>query len=271
MRKKIYFSIIALMVSLAVGAQTREYVDLGLPSGTLWATCNVGANSPEEYGDYFAWGETEPKESYWWSNYKWEEKSTTSYVWFTKYRSHIDDVDDFMDGKNVLDPEDDAAIANWGSEWCMPSFDQLRELEDSKYTTTQWTKQNGVYGILVTSKKNKNTIFLPAAGKKHGSGSLILHDDGLYGYYWSKACYSQSSDANWGCAMKAGKTYLQQEASTTRCEGCSIRPVRAKVTTSIDGVIDDQKATKSGKYIVGGKLVIVKDGKKYNANGIEIK
>lgn len=72
MRKKIYFSIIALMVSLAVGAQTRESVDLGLPSKTLWATCNVGAEAPEELGDYFAWGETEPNKSeYEWTNYEW--------------------------------------------------------------------------------------------------------------------------------------------------------------------------------------------------------
>ncbi len=249
----------------------KEYVDLGLPSGTLWATCNVGASAPEQCGDYFAWGETEPKDDYWWPTYKWQSNVTTSYVWINKYRAHIDDTSRFMDNKFSLDPEDDAATANWGSEWCMPTFEQQRELEDPKYTTKKWTTVNGVNGILVTSKKDKTkSIFLPAAGKLDVS-IVGNRDYGISGYYWSIHYYSSFADAKYGCASKVKKSGLDQEGGTMRCDGCSVRPVRAKVTTSIVEVTDNQKATKSRKYISGGNLVIVKDGKKYNANGIEIK
>ena len=261
----------------AVKEPTREYVDLGLPSGTLWATCNLGADSPEGYGEYFAWGETEAKVSFSRGNYKWCAKYNSSYTWLSKYRTHIDDRSDFMDNKAKLDPEDDAVIANWGSEWCMPDFNQLRELEDSKYTTKKWTTLNGVNGVLITSKKDKSkSIFLPAAGVVYESGFSMLqaYAAGKVGVYWSDGIYSQSAEAYTGCATMASnssKGLLQQHAATSRWYGCTIRPVRAKTTTSIVEVNDNQKAAKSGKYIVGGKLVIVKDGKKYNANGIEIK
>ena len=100
-------------------AETHEWVDLGLPSGTLWATCNVGANSPEEYGDYFAWGETTTKSSYSWSTYKYCKGSSST---MTKYctSSYYGTVDN----KTELEPSDDAATANWGSEWQMPSLEQ---------------------------------------------------------------------------------------------------------------------------------------------------
>lgn len=265
MRKKFYFSIIAFMVTLAVGAQTREYVDLGLPSGTLWATCNVGANAPEEYGDYFAWGETEPKESYASSTYKWYESVQANTELYSKYVVHTD-VSGFMDNKNVLDSEDDAAIVNWGNEWCTPSFDQINELINTKYTTHKWTTQNGVEGFLLTSKKNNNSIFMPASGYKLGKE---LAQDGAIGCYWSKAVVADAPDRAYLIYFTAGGNFEQYNKPRSR--GYSVRPVRANVSTSIVEINDNQEATKSGKYISGGNLVIVKDGKKYNANGIEIK
>ena len=122
---------------------THEFVDLGLTSGTLWATMNVGANSPEEYGDYFAWGETSPKEVYNWSTYKW---CKGSYKTMTKYctSSSYGTVDD----KTELELEDDAAHVNWGAAWRMPTKEQQDELRNS--CTWTWTKKNNVNGLINT-------------------------------------------------------------------------------------------------------------------------
>ena len=154
----------------------HEYVDLGLPSGTLWATCNVGANSPEEYGDYFAWGETKPKSDYSWRSTYFDSDDNGNT--FKKYNNN--------GGLTELLPEDDAATANWGSPWRMPSLDQIKELFNSSYTTTEWTTLNDVYGRKITSKSNGNSIFLPAAGGRWGDD---LDDAGSNGYYWSSSLY----------------------------------------------------------------------------------
>ncbi len=168
----------------------HEYVDLGLPSGLLWATCNVGATAPEEYGDYFAWGEVEPKSYYDWSsegNYKWGtyDGSDSQNYGMTKYNK--------TDGKTVLDPEDDAAHVNWGGDWRMPTLTEMQELLDSDNCTWEWTTQNGVYGRKVTSVSNGNSIFLPAAGFRVNSS---LSYAGALGYYWSSSLRtSYPSDA----------------------------------------------------------------------------
>ena len=158
-----------------------EYVDLGLPSGTLWATRNIGANTPVEDGDYFAWGETEPKDVYDWRTYKWCQGYDYS---FTKYCTDYEyGYNGFTDNKRKLDPEDDAAYVNWGSSWRMPTKQQQNELRDK--CTWTWTTLDGVNGRLVTGP-NGNSIFLPAAGDRLDSK---LRDDGFWGYYWSCELY----------------------------------------------------------------------------------
>ena len=139
----------------------HEYVDLGLPSGLKWATCNVGANKPEEYGNYYAWGEIKTKDTY------TERNSRT-----------LDKTMKDISGN----PEYDAATANWGGSWRMPTFNELEELR----IKCSWTRitQNGVKGYKVTSKKNGNSIFLPAAGLRIGSS---LYSAGSDGYYWSSS------------------------------------------------------------------------------------
>ena len=156
-------------------------VDLGLPSGTLWADRNVGADAPEAYGDYFAWGETEPKDYYDWSTYKW---CNGSYDTQTKYctSSYFGTVDN----KTTLDLEDDAAYVNMGSDWRMPTYAEMQELMNN--CTTTWTTQNGVYGRKVTGK-NGNSIFLPAAGYREYSS---LYNAGSDGDYWSSSFYEFS-------------------------------------------------------------------------------
>ena len=134
------------------------YVDLGLPSGNLWAECNLGASSPEAYGDYYAWGEVEPKQVYTNSNHKWYKEGAPS-LGFTKYNNE--------DGKLSLENEDDAVIQKLGNGWRTPTLADFRELTNQKYTTIKKTTLNGVAGYQITSKKNKKSIFIPFAGFKN--------------------------------------------------------------------------------------------------------
>ena len=154
-----------------------RWSNLGLPSGTLWATANVGANSPEVYGDYFAWGETEPKESYSWATYKYCNGTRTT---MTKYCQKSEyGYNGYTDTLTVLQPEDDAATVNWGSGWQTPSDEQFRELLDSRYTNVSPKELNGVKGLEIRGKTSHMSIFLPFAGQN--AVSFI----GKYGYYWT--------------------------------------------------------------------------------------
>ena len=192
----------------------HEYVDLGLPSGTLWATCNVGADIPEEYGDYFAWGETSPKDVlYDWTTYIW---CNGSYNTMTKYCTNSDyGFKGFTDGKTELDPEDDAAYVNWGPGWRMPSADQVNELFTQ--CTWTWTQLNGVNGRMVTGP-NGNTIFLPAAGYQWPS----LLNVGSRGIYRSRTL-APSSINPYGISFSSESFAWD---SSNRPLGSTIRAVR---------------------------------------------
>lgn len=176
----------------------HDYVDLGLPSGTLWATTNVGADNPEDYGDYFAWGETEPKKTYNWKSYKWMQKRYSDWRGCNKYTVADGQTNvcwynkkNFIgDNKTELDFEDDVAYVNWGEGWCMPSLQQIQELCDDNFTTTQWITQEGKTGRLITSKSNGASIFLPAAGFRF-DGTLGYAGSG--GYYWSRSLDANNS------------------------------------------------------------------------------
>ena len=183
-----------------------EYVDLGLPSGLKWATCNVGASSPEEYGDYFAWGETETKSEYTYDNSLTLDK-TLEYL---KANGYIDD-------EGNLTPEHDAATANWGGSWRMPTKAEQQELLDN--CTWKWTTQNGVDGYKVTGT-NGNSIFLPAAGYRYGSS---LNVAGSYGYYWSSTPYGNNFD--YGAYLLSfydGDEYVYDDG---RIYGLTVRPI----------------------------------------------
>ena len=194
-----------------------EYVDLGLPSGTLWATRNIGANSPVEYGDYFAWGETEPKEIYSWDTYKWCRVYDD---WFTKYCTDEEyGYNGFTDNKRKLDPEDDAAYVNWGSSWRMPTKKQQNELRDK--CTWTWTTLDGVNGRLVTGP-NGNTIFLPAAGECSDSG---LRHDGSWGYYWSSELYFYTDGSDVAQALHFYSVHFDT-GWDLRYYGLTVRAVR---------------------------------------------
>ncbi|MBQ9363644.1 MAG: Ig-like domain-containing protein [Bacteroidaceae bacterium] len=174
-------------IDVTVRDSYYEAVDLGL--SVKWATMNIGASSPEDYGDYFAWGETEPKDTYNWSTYKW---CNGSYNTQTKYCTSSDY--GTVDNKTVLDLEDDAARANWGGTWRMPTKAEQDELCNN--CTWTWTTQNGVNGYKVTSKTNGNSIFLPAAGYRFDSS---LSSAGSYGDYWSSSL--NASVSSYACHL----------------------------------------------------------------------
>ena len=193
---------------------THEYVDLGLPSGLLWATCNVGATSPEDYGDYFAWGETTPKDTYNWSTYQY---CNGAYNTLTKYCTNADYGNNgFVDNLTTLFPEDDAATANWGSGWRMPTKEEWQELRDN--TTVTWTTQNGVNGRLFTAS-NGNSLFLPAAGYRSSSSLTYA---GSYGGYWSRSLSADYPDGAWSFGFTNGGYGM---SSLGRYCGFTVRPV----------------------------------------------
>ena len=149
----------------------HEFVDMG--SGLLWATCNVGADNPWDYGDYFAWGETTTKDTYNWSTYKFNPSGDGST--FTKYTTL----------GSILEASDDTATANWGGDWRMPTFDEWGWLLDN--CNWGWTDDydgKGVCGRIVTSKINGNKIFLPASGNRNNYGFYEVNKKGVY---WSSS------------------------------------------------------------------------------------
>ncbi len=188
-----------------------KLVDLGL--SVLWASCNLGASKPEEYGDYFAWGETEPKKYYYSANYKWFKGDG-----YTKYcRNKYDSCSGgSLDGKTVLDAEDDAARVNLGRSWRMPTDIEWAELQEK--CRWVWTTRNGVTGCEVTGP-NGNSIFLPAAGFWIDS---VFCAAGSQAIYWSSSLgdrgfalmrYFYSSDVRWS------------RADGHRAQGHSVRPI----------------------------------------------
>ena len=201
-----------------VGTNGHEYVDLGLTSGTLWATMNVGASSPSDYGDYFAWGEVSGykngKSSFSWSTYKY---CNGTYDSITKYCTT--DFHGNVDNKTELELSDDAACHNWGGSWRMPSKAQFEELYDE--CTWTWTTLNGYYGYWVSSKKNSNSLFLPAAGYRTSSA----YDTGSYGHYWSRSIDESNSCVAHTLYFSSNSINPSWSYSNHRCCGMSIRPV----------------------------------------------
>ena len=199
----------------------HDYVDLGLRSGTLWATCNVGANSPEDYGEYFAWAETQSKTNYDWSTYAY---SNGDYNQLTKYCNQSDfGYNGFTDNLKTLEPGDDAATVNWGEGWRTPTYSEWVELlTRCDYT---WTTQNGVNGFLLTAR-NGNSIFLSAAGNR-SDGDLNHVDSG--GYYWSSSLSKSLPDMTKGFSFSwNGDDWIDHDIYDYGREmGLIVRPVHS--------------------------------------------
>lgn len=186
-------------------------VDLGLPSGTKWACCNVGASKPEDYGDYFAWGETSTKSTYDDSTYRWCNGDIYE---LTKYNN--DSSFGTIDNRTQLELNDDAARANWGGLWRMPTIAELEELKAN--CSYEWTTVNGVKGGKFTSRLNGRSIFLPAAGCWRSGASFC----GELGYYWSSSL--DESFPLFACPVCLARIEVDV-FSDNRSDGRSVRPV----------------------------------------------
>ena len=218
---------------------TPEAIDLGLPSGIKWASFNLGASKPEEYGDYFAWGETEPHYSsldpltwkegkengYYWDSYKW---SLSSYASMKKYCTNSTyGLNGFTDNKTVLDLEDDAAYVNLGEKWRMPTYEEWLELQQN--CTIQWTSVNGINGYIVKGR-NENSVFFPAAGLWGYSG---FSGGNSNGYYWLSSLSTDYPPHAKNLNFYSDFIYA---SSVWRDQGCSIRPVYDDAATPVTGV-----------------------------------
>ena len=208
------------------GGGSKNAVDLGL--SVKWATCNLGASSPEQSGDFYAWGETTPKTKFGsMEGYKWSYAEKSSYgdeiLLYSKYnsKSNLGKVDN----KTKLDPDDDAARAKLGGKWRMPTKQEFQELIDN--CEMSWTTQGGVNGMEFKSKINGNSIFLPAPGLYAPKGSINpsgsdLSEAGKSGYYWSSELAGSSTSMV--AALRIQSNY-HNLLNADRTQGCSIRPV----------------------------------------------
>lgn len=205
-------------------SEGHYYVDLGL--SVKWATFNVGADNPEDYGEYYAWGETETKSTYAWSTYKYcygTQETFTKYC-FNSYYGY----NGFTDTKTILDPDDDVAHVKWGGNWRMPTIDEFMELINN--CTWTWTTQNGVKGSKVTSNKpgyEGCSIFLPAAGDYSGTS---LSRAGEHGTYWSSSLhvfedFQDLNDPREGRTCGVSEYIPNGDGGAFRYLGCSVRPV----------------------------------------------
>ena len=197
---------------------TADWVDLGLPSGLLWANCNLGANAPEEYGNYYAWGETTPKEVYNWSTYKYctvdedgNLQTLTKYNTSSSYGT--------IDNLTTLEAMDDAATAALGNGARTPTKEEWQELIDN--TTAEWTTLNGINGRKLTAS-NGNSLFLPASGFRSSSEFGYV---GSQGNYWSSSLRTSDPDASCACGSYFGSGG-QVVDNSTRDFGFPVRAVR---------------------------------------------
>lgn len=213
------------IIALPTSAQAQDYVDLGLPSGIKWATKNLGASKPSDYGDYYAWGETEPKTEYTWATYKWMQTGQSDWKYITKYTFadgqtegiwYDSDGTFIGDGNTTLEAADDAATAKLGSPWRMPTLDEIKELLVN--CTWTWTTQDGKNGYEVKGT-NGNSIFLPAAGYRRSSE---LNGAGSWGSFWSSSLSGDSGNAL-GLYFNSG---AHDWGASYRNVGFSVRPVR---------------------------------------------
>lgn len=237
-------------------------IDLGLPSGTKWACCNVGAANPVGYGDYYAWGEMEEKDDY----------SFETYI-------HCDGTYDTCHnlGSDIAGTQYDVAHVKWGNSWVMPSADQIKELSDN--CTHEWVTVNYINGSMFTSSINGNSIFLPASGRRSFDESL--HNEGLLyvgssGFYWSSTqsssdsydaytlTFGPSSTSDCTIWIDGNDRFIGRSVRPVINESVNINPLEPfsdktnQAIYNIYGIKVDGDNLKPGMYIQGGKKYVVR-------------
>ena len=238
-----------------------EYVDLGL--SVKWAACNVGATTPEEYGNYYAWGETTAKEMYNWDTYKWATATYdavgTKWTLETLNKYNTDDSYGTIDNKTVLDLADDAARANRGGAWRMPTYEEWQELINN--CTWTWTTLNDINGYEVKGS-NGNTIFLPAAGYRNLGD---VDNAGSRGYYWSSSLGTSNSYEAWNAFFNSDNNI--GGIDNNRYYGLSVRAVvkESGSTTAL------QPATAAvNVYTTAGRIVCEGEFRIYDLLGRDV-
>ena len=232
------------------------YVDLGL--SVKWATMNVGATKLEDYGDHFAWGETEPKEYYEWSTYKWCDGTYNSLTKYNVYSSY-----GIVDDKTQLELLDDAANVNWGANWRLPTDEEWTELREQ--CVWKWRTWNGKKGYIVTGNNNKS-IFLPAAGYKDG------YDYWDQSYYWSSSL--DNLNVYNALSVHISADYVQR-ITENRNYGFTVRPVLGEtvvkitiptIATSVVTQITEMSAVAGGNVTSDGGVSVTERGVVYSIN-----
>ena len=187
-----------------------DKVNLGLPSGTIWAACNLGASSPEECGDYYAWGETEQKDKYYWETYKFGDMDN-----LTKYNR--------KDGEIILNPEDDAAHVVLGGKWHIPTQEQMKELIYN--TTNEDSEFDGVKGKLFTSKINGKELFFPYSGNKDDN---FIDGENEYCFHWSSSITDYNYATKFYCDDDTFSPFQPEISKACKFLGFSVRGVLDK-------------------------------------------
>lgn len=235
---------------------SHDYVDLGLPSGTLWATCNLGAESKFTVGDYYAWGETSTKSEYTRDNYKWGSQFFyTKYVTTSEYG--------IVDGKVELDREDDAAYVNLGEGWRMPTMEEWQELSEN-CSWRGYSDASTNYNLVTEGTgPNGNKIYLAVTGDRGGYGSSE------WGFYWTKNLYTTDNEMYLANTIQClGSIIFNRD---WRYLGLNIRPIYDPNYTSIKAIYSSEKNKLNKKYVRHGHIEIERNGKTYTATGVQIK
>jgi hypothetical protein len=238
------------------GYEEEAYVDLGLPSGTLWATCNLGAESKFTVGDYYAWGETSTKSEYTRDNYKWGSQFFyTKYVTTSEYG--------IVDGKVELDREDDAAYVNLGEGWRMPTMEEWQELSEN-CSWRGYSDASTNYNLVTEGTgPNGNKIYLAVTGDRGGYGSSE------WGFYWTKNLYTTDNEMYLANTIQClGSIIFNRD---WRYLGLNIRPIYDPNYTSIKAIYSSEKNKLNKKYVRHGHIEIERNGKTYTATGVQIK
>jgi len=243
-----------------------EWVDMGLPSGLLWYSCNVGAVKPEDYGSYFAWGETSPKSDYSWNTYRYgtSQNAITKYCNSTEYG-----LNGFTDTLSVLEFMDDAARVNLGGDARIPSEVEWNELMYN--CSVDWTTQNGIQGYKCTSNSNGNILFLPAAGYKN---NMELYNIGPHGFYWLNSLYWDSDGACFAAGVDFGMSEVgvgefvlmsSVVGDNDRYNGFSVRAVKSAAAGTAQAFDANGASTKTFTVAEGRTVKFSKGNLQYNA------
>lgn len=226
MKRKI-ITFLTLLICLA-SCDKHTYIDLGLPSGTLWATCNIGAHSPSDYGDYYAWGENKVKSKYTWSTYKFvNTKAEVSYGFLVKYHltkycnDSIYGDSGFIDKKTQLEPSDDVSYIKWGEDWSIPTKAQWEELLDNCIWKAVNKNGKNCYQVM---GPNHNTIYLPASGF---CDTLPKYKEG-YGRYWANSIELGRVNRSYYAWALDFNEISRGMVISDRYKGYAIRPVKNK-------------------------------------------